>query len=88
MKKGDKRLVRTTGRFETREELEIEVARLTAEGCSGISLARQCGISQSSIGRILNPELEKRTVRPEDSPNPLNQTLNTLWAVRQTLRID
>jgi hypothetical protein len=79
----DKRKIRSSGIFATREELVEQVLLATANGISAIQLAKEFKVSPATVCRIKNPKVEVKKVSPEDRTNPLIPTLNSLWIVRE-----
>ena len=67
---------RTTGLFETREQLIDEVVKRYREGMPFNRIGKATGISFSTAKRICD-DWDEAQIPPEEKPEPIN--LNKLW---------
>ena len=67
---------KTTGAFNTREELEAEVLKLQSKGISKKKIGVQVGVSQATVTLIVEPLTS--------TGGNLKEMLNKLWVMRKT----
>lgn len=81
----DRRNILSSGNYDTREELEAEIHRMSAEKMSTAKISRVVGVSHSSVRRLIKGSeylSRKESVASEAvQRRELNRKLNELWRI-------